>query len=331
MRRLRGLSRGSWVSTAGSRARRRRRLARAGTATGRTLAWGSRPPRRPLRVCIHSTVCAQAACTRNSGGRVPCSSPHLGAAVDESAMRVLPVHALGQYVDKKCPFTGNVSIRGRILSGALMQLTIPRGSNPQQSCMTEPAWHAACTTLGVVKSTKMNRTIVVRRDYLHYIKKYARCVAHAWLIVTLCMEALAAGDKLGAALNADSDAAVSTDMVRFRAWQHGRECSSQAAAAAAATGVTTIAAATTGPAEGHRKRVCPCALVCASPTVSAFESDCNARGGTRYRHCNCTHSSWDLHGGNPSIKGWARCLGLHAQCGNPGMHPASKPWRADVR
>jgi small subunit ribosomal protein S11e len=28
----------------------------------------------------------------------------------------------------------------------------------------------------VVKSTKMTRTIVVRRDYLHYIKKYARCV-----------------------------------------------------------------------------------------------------------------------------------------------------------
>ena len=28
-----------------------------------------------------------------------------------------------------------------------------------------------------VKSTKMNRTIVVRRDYLHYIKKYqVRCV-----------------------------------------------------------------------------------------------------------------------------------------------------------
>jgi hypothetical protein len=31
-------------------------------------------------------------------------------------------------------------------------------------------------TPGVVKSTKMTRTIVVRRDYLHYIKKYARCV-----------------------------------------------------------------------------------------------------------------------------------------------------------
>jgi len=27
---------------------------------------------------------------------------------------------------------------------------------------------------GVVRSTKMTRTIVVRRDYLHYIKKYAR-------------------------------------------------------------------------------------------------------------------------------------------------------------
>lgn len=49
----------------------------------------------------------------------------------------------GQYIDKKCPFTGNVSIRGRILTG-------------------------------IVKSTKMTRTIVVRRDYLHYIKKYAR-------------------------------------------------------------------------------------------------------------------------------------------------------------
>ena len=49
----------------------------------------------------------------------------------------------GTYVDKKCPFTGNVSIRGRILKG-------------------------------VVKSTKMKNTIIVRRDYLHYIKKYNR-------------------------------------------------------------------------------------------------------------------------------------------------------------
>eukprot|EP00542_Grammatophora_oceanica_P020071 CAMPEP_0194026182 /NCGR_PEP_ID=MMETSP0009_2-20130614/494_1 /TAXON_ID=210454 /ORGANISM="Grammatophora oceanica, Strain CCMP 410" /LENGTH=166 /DNA_ID=CAMNT_0038664735 /DNA_START=91 /DNA_END=591 /DNA_ORIENTATION=- len=49
----------------------------------------------------------------------------------------------GNYVDKKCPFTGNVSIRGRILKG-------------------------------LVISTKMKRTIVVRRDYLHYISKYRR-------------------------------------------------------------------------------------------------------------------------------------------------------------
>ncbi|KXS14302.1 ribosomal protein S11-like protein [Gonapodya prolifera JEL478] len=49
----------------------------------------------------------------------------------------------GTYVDKKCPFTGDVSIRGRILTG-------------------------------VVRSTKMKRTIIIRRDYLHYIAKYNR-------------------------------------------------------------------------------------------------------------------------------------------------------------
>ncbi|EFA06534.1 40S ribosomal protein S11-like Protein [Tribolium castaneum] len=49
----------------------------------------------------------------------------------------------GSYIDKKCPFTGNVSIRGRILTG-------------------------------VVQKMKMQRTIVIRRDYLHYIRKYNR-------------------------------------------------------------------------------------------------------------------------------------------------------------
>merc|ERR1712137_962002 len=49
----------------------------------------------------------------------------------------------GTYIDKKCPFTGNVSIRGRILTG-------------------------------IVQSVKMKRTIVIRRDYLHFIKKYQR-------------------------------------------------------------------------------------------------------------------------------------------------------------
>jgi small subunit ribosomal protein S11e len=49
----------------------------------------------------------------------------------------------GHYVDKKCPFTSDVSIRGRIFKG-------------------------------VVISTKMKNTIVIRRDYLHFIKKYNR-------------------------------------------------------------------------------------------------------------------------------------------------------------
>merc|ERR1712141_825089 len=49
----------------------------------------------------------------------------------------------GTYIDKKCPFTGNVSIRGRILTG-------------------------------VVQKMKMHRAIVIRRDYLHYVRKYNR-------------------------------------------------------------------------------------------------------------------------------------------------------------
>jgi small subunit ribosomal protein S11e len=49
----------------------------------------------------------------------------------------------GSYVDKKCPFTGNVSIRGRILKGMII-------------------------------SHKMKRTIVVRRDYLQFVSKYRR-------------------------------------------------------------------------------------------------------------------------------------------------------------
>ncbi|KAK8237983.1 40S ribosomal protein S11, partial [Phyllosticta capitalensis] len=49
----------------------------------------------------------------------------------------------GSYIDKKCPFTGLVSIRGRILTGTVV-------------------------------STKMHRTLVIRREYLHYIPKYNR-------------------------------------------------------------------------------------------------------------------------------------------------------------
>lgn len=46
-------------------------------------------------------------------------------------------------IDKKCPFTGEVSIRGRILTGTVV-------------------------------STKMHRTLVIRREYLHFIPKYSR-------------------------------------------------------------------------------------------------------------------------------------------------------------
>ncbi|KAK1855783.1 40s ribosomal protein s11 [Colletotrichum chrysophilum] len=49
----------------------------------------------------------------------------------------------GSYIDKKCPFTGQVSIRGRILTGTVV-------------------------------STKMHRTLIIRREYLHFIPKYAR-------------------------------------------------------------------------------------------------------------------------------------------------------------
>ncbi|CAJ1008432.1 putative RibosomalS17 N-terminal/Ribosomal protein S17 [Leishmania naiffi] len=55
-----------------------------------------------------------------------------------------PAKALnGKYIDRKCPFTSNVVIRGRILRG-------------------------------IVHSTKMHRTIIIRRNYLHFIKKYQR-------------------------------------------------------------------------------------------------------------------------------------------------------------
>lgn len=49
----------------------------------------------------------------------------------------------GTYIDKKCPWTGDVRIRGRILTG-------------------------------IVRKAKMQRTIVIRRDYLHFVRKYSR-------------------------------------------------------------------------------------------------------------------------------------------------------------
>lgn len=75
-----------------------------------------------------------------------------------------PAQAIeGNYVDKKCPFTGNVSIRGRILKG-------------------------------VVISSKMKRTIIVRRDYLHYIVKYRRFEKRHKNIAVHCSPAFTVND-----------------------------------------------------------------------------------------------------------------------------------------
>merc|ERR1712072_1180628 len=74
----------------------------------------------------------------------------------------------GKYIDKKCPFTGNVSIRGKILKG-------------------------------VVKSAgQMTNTITVRRDYLHYITKYNRYEKRHKMVTAHCSPAFdaRAGDEV---------------------------------------------------------------------------------------------------------------------------------------
>ena len=73
---------------------------------------------------------------RNGNVKRYCRDVGLGFKTPKEAIE-------GTYIDKKCPFTGNVSIRGRILTG-------------------------------VVKSAKMKRTIIVRREYLHFVRKYNR-------------------------------------------------------------------------------------------------------------------------------------------------------------
>lgn len=60
----------------------------------------------------------------------------MGYKVPETAIN-------GTYIDKKCPFTGDVSIRGRIFKGEVLKM-------------------------------KQERTIVVVKRYFHYNKKYKR-------------------------------------------------------------------------------------------------------------------------------------------------------------
>merc|ERR1712199_120893 len=73
----------------------------------------------------------------------------------------------GRYIDKKCPFTGQVSIRGKLLRG-------------------------------VVHRTFMKNTITVRRDYLHYQKKYRRYEKRHKMISAHCSPCFApkAGDEV---------------------------------------------------------------------------------------------------------------------------------------
>merc|ERR1711974_133377 len=63
------------------------------------------------------------------GGRRWVKDVGLGSKTPRTAIE-------GNYIDKKCPFTGLVSIRGRILTGTVV-------------------------------STKMHRTLIIRREYLH--------------------------------------------------------------------------------------------------------------------------------------------------------------------
>merc|ERR1712137_1119878 len=73
----------------------------------------------------------------------------------------------GRCIDKKCPFVGQVSIRGKLLRG-------------------------------VVHRTFMKNTITVRRDYLHYQKKYRRYEKRHKMISAHCSPAFDArpGDEV---------------------------------------------------------------------------------------------------------------------------------------
>merc|ERR1712178_403197 len=78
----------------------------------------------------------------NHGRSEPEGLPKAAAHVPGQVPAALALE--GKYIDKKCPFTGNVAIRGKIIRGV------------------------------VTSAGKMTNTITIRRDYLHYITKYKR-------------------------------------------------------------------------------------------------------------------------------------------------------------
>ncbi|KFY15673.1 hypothetical protein V491_05601 [Pseudogymnoascus sp. VKM F-3775] len=86
-------------------------------------------------IFLNSKVKAKSA-RAGKGGRRWYKDVGLGFRTPKTAIE-------GTYIDKKCPFVGQVSIRGRILTGTVV-------------------------------STKMHRTLIIRREYLHFVPKYAR-------------------------------------------------------------------------------------------------------------------------------------------------------------
>merc|ERR1712072_1129187 len=91
-----------------------------------------------------------------------CKEIGLGFKTPRAAME-------GKYVDKKCPFTGDVSIRGKIIKGV------------------------------VKASGKMTNTITVRRDYLHFVTKYRRYEKRHKMVTAHCSPAFGdvyAGDEV---------------------------------------------------------------------------------------------------------------------------------------
>jgi len=88
----------------------------------------------------------------------------------------------GTYIDKKCPFTGDVSIRGRILTGVIQKLKMIKTVTVRRDYLhyikkcpfTGDVSIRGRILTGVIQKLKMNKTVTVRRDYLHYIKKYNR-------------------------------------------------------------------------------------------------------------------------------------------------------------
>jgi ribosomal protein uS17 len=94
-----------------------------------------------LFCCCHCILTPYCLCV----SAIPCSVQKIYNLLNTTIcdMFVICLVSAGTYIDKKCPFTGTVSIRGRIIAG---------------TC----------------HSAKMNRTIIVRRNYLHFVKKYQR-------------------------------------------------------------------------------------------------------------------------------------------------------------